>query len=144
KGVDEVLEDPDRVLLEAGPGSALGSLVCQSPKAGAARAVLSSLGRPGDGLSDSWHLADALGRLWLAGVEIDWRAYHDGEARSRVVLPTYPFERQRYWIEAVPDAAASGAGRAGPERKPDIADWFYLPSWKRSAPCEALPGAGEG
>jgi acyl transferase domain-containing protein len=44
---------------------------------------------------------------WLtAGVALDWEAYYGGERRRRVVLPTYPFERQRFWVEA-PAATAS-------------------------------------
>jgi acyl transferase domain-containing protein len=43
----------------------------------------------------------ALGELWLAGVAINWRVVHDGH-RLRVPLPTYPFERQRYLVEAEP------------------------------------------
>jgi acyl transferase domain-containing protein len=46
------------------------------------------------------------GRLWLAGAPIDWPGLHGGERRRRVPLPTYPFERQRYWV------ALSGPGRA--------------------------------
>ncbi len=49
-------------------------------------------------------LLSALGRLWLAGVALDWSALHHG-ARRRVPLPTYPFERQRHWID--PPASAS-------------------------------------
>jgi 3-oxoacyl-(acyl-carrier-protein) synthase/thioesterase domain-containing protein/acyl carrier protein len=44
-------------------------------------------------------LLDALGRLWQAGAPIDWAALSAGERRSRVPLPTYPFERERHWIE---------------------------------------------
>ena len=44
-------------------------------------------------------LLNALGRLWLTGVEIDWSEFYTGEQRYRVPLPTYPFERQRYWVE---------------------------------------------
>jgi acyl transferase domain-containing protein len=32
-------------------------------------------------------------------VAVDWRAFYDGERRRRISLPTYPFQRQRYWIE---------------------------------------------
>jgi acyl transferase domain-containing protein len=41
-----------------------------------------------------------LGRLWIAGAEIDWAALHAGERRLRVPLPTYPFERRRYWMQS--------------------------------------------
>ncbi len=48
-----------------------------------------------------------LGQLWLNGAAVNWRAFYAHEARRRVILPTYPFERQRYWIEPKP---MSGAG----------------------------------
>jgi amino acid adenylation domain-containing protein len=44
----------------------------------------------------------ALGRLWVAGAEIDWPALHAGERRLRTPLPTYPFERRRYWVPQGP------------------------------------------
>ena len=47
-------------------------------------------------------LLTTLGKLWLAGAEIDWAGVHAAAARRRVPLPTYPFERQRYWVEARP------------------------------------------
>lgn len=56
-------------------------------------------------------LLSALGRLWLAGIAPDWHALHRG-ARRRVPLPTYPFERQRHWIDPPATApAGSGEGR---------------------------------
>jgi len=42
----------------------------------------------------------SLARLWLHGGSPDWRAFHAGERRRRVPLPTYPFERRRYWLTA--------------------------------------------
>ena len=42
---------------------------------------------------------ESLARLWTAGVQIDWTTFHEGEQRRRVSLPTYPFERRRYWLE---------------------------------------------
>jgi thioesterase domain-containing protein/acyl carrier protein len=52
--------------------------------------------------SDRAFLANTLGRLWLSGVKINWTNVYPGEARRRIPLPTYPFERQRYWIDAAP------------------------------------------
>ena len=59
----------------------------------------------------------ALGRLWLAGVPVDWDAYHGGERRRRVPLPGYPFQRERYWLaDAGPANRAPCAG--GPVARP--------------------------
>ena len=43
---------------------------------------------------------DALGRHWLAGGQPDWTGIQPGERRRRLPLPTYPFERRRYWLDA--------------------------------------------
>jgi amino acid adenylation domain-containing protein len=48
----------------------------------------------------------ALGRRWRTGAPVDWHALHGGERRLRVPLPTYPFQRQRYWIGAGAPAPA--------------------------------------
>jgi phthiocerol/phenolphthiocerol synthesis type-I polyketide synthase E len=42
----------------------------------------------------------ALARLWLSGGRPEWRRFHAGESRRREPLPTYPFERRRYWLDA--------------------------------------------
>src|SRR5262249_47990049 len=39
-----------------------------------------------------------LARLWVAGLEIDWRPLYDAEQPARLSLPTYPFARERYWL----------------------------------------------
>ncbi|WP_433697157.1 SDR family NAD(P)-dependent oxidoreductase [Nocardiopsis sp. CA-288880] len=76
-------------------------------------------------------LLHRLGDLWMSGVDWDWSVFSDGE-RRRVALPTYPFRRQRYWIE--PGAPASPGEGNGPgtdaSRKADPADWFYQPVWR--------------
>jgi acyl transferase domain-containing protein len=84
-------------------------------------------------------LLESVGRLWLAGVEIDWRAFQDGERRRRIPLPTYPFERERYWLEGGERRSGSSqpAPARSPGRKADIADWFEVPSWKRQAMPQA-------
>jgi amino acid adenylation domain-containing protein len=88
---------PGAVLLEVGPGKALGRLV-RGQAAG--RTILASMPHPGSGQeSGAEVLSHAVGRLWLAGVEIDWQAYQGEEKRHRVSLPTYPFQRRRHWVE---------------------------------------------
>ncbi|SDX41012.1 SDR family NAD(P)-dependent oxidoreductase [Lysobacter enzymogenes] len=57
---------------------------------------------------------DKLARLWIAGVEIDWARLHAPGAGRRVSLPTYPFQRERYWVRtaSLPAAAIDASGHA--------------------------------
>ena len=68
----------------------------------------------------------AAGRLWLAGVALDWSKFHAGDVRRRVPLPTYPFNRQRFWLEP---QAASFAPAAVPEGRRPANEWLYVPAW---------------
>ncbi|HVF55294.1 MAG TPA: SDR family oxidoreductase [Pyrinomonadaceae bacterium] len=131
-GIAELLKEPGRILLEVGPGQTLGSLARQQQNGTGGRLVVSSLPHPHEQKSDAASLLEALGRLWAAGKEIDWTAFYARERRRRVALPTYPFERQRFWIDARPRGGDEGRQADALSRKPDAADWFYVPSWKRS------------
>ncbi|HEV7516184.1 MAG TPA: condensation domain-containing protein, partial [Thermoanaerobaculia bacterium] len=97
--------EPDRFLLEVGPGQTLSTFVRQQPAGGGVTAV-PCLGERG-GPADQATLMRAVGRLWLSGVEVDGARFYRHERRRRVALPTYPFERQRYWIDASPQTALS-------------------------------------
>ena len=100
-GAAALLEDRSRVLLEVGPGRTLASLV---RAAAPDRPVVQSL-RHAHHAQDAGRseplLAEALGRLWLAGASVDWAGFHAHGRRRRVALPTYPFERQPYWLDPV-------------------------------------------
>ena len=128
-GLSEILKERPRVLLEVGPGQALRGLARQHPECGPEQVVVASARHSRESRPDEQVLLEALGRLWLAGMDVDWTAVHADERRRRVPLPTYPFERKRYWVEASKVTAAPGSGS---DKKPDIADWFYLPTWFRS------------
>lgn len=81
-------------------------------------------------------IAATLARLWLAGAAIDWPALHRGEGQ-RVTLPTYPFQRSRYWVD--PRPAPAPADDQDPEQRvDDPTRWTYLPDWSR----RPLPAAG--
>jgi acyl transferase domain-containing protein/acyl carrier protein len=129
-GISQLLETPHRILLEVGAGRTLCTLVQQHSTQARDQVVLPSLRHPKDQTSDVGFLFNILGRLWLAGVAIDWSGFYAKEQRHRVPLPTYPFERQRYWIEKQAPAKLNE-----PEnklsKKTNITDWFYAPSWKQ-------------
>ena len=97
-GLTEILNDPQRVLLEVGPGQTLANLARQHPAKASAQVVLASLG--GAKESESAAILTTLARLWLAGVAIDWNGFCAHEERRRIPLPSYPFEKQRHFIDA--------------------------------------------
>jgi amino acid adenylation domain-containing protein len=114
--VAELWQEPDRVLLEAGPGQTLSSWALQHPAAPAGALAIPSLRHSQDRQDDRAFLLGSLARLWLAGLRIDWTliAAAGGERRRRVPLPTYPFERQRYWIEAARTVSAAASAPPAP------------------------------
>ena len=131
----ELGRDPALVLLEVGPGRNLSTLARQHPAWPAQRLVLPTLRHPRETSTDAAFLLNALGQLWLGGVPVDWPGFYAGQRRRRIPLPTYPFERQRYWIEPTRPAAASNQAPAETlHKRPNLADWFYVPAWKQSLP----------
>ncbi|OYQ64848.1 hypothetical protein B9G53_09710 [Pseudanabaena sp. SR411] len=134
EGLQQILKEPQNLLLEVGAGKTLSTLARQQV-ARSPLNILSSLPHPQDTQSDLAFLFTTLGQLWLAGVPIDWTSFYIDEDRHRIPLPTYPFERQSYWIEPKQTAIALAnlnQSTAEEIRKPDISDWFYIPAWKQS------------
>ncbi|HSD41781.1 MAG TPA: SDR family NAD(P)-dependent oxidoreductase [Burkholderiales bacterium] len=85
------------VFLEVGPGSTLLGVASQV-LAPAGRVFVPSLSRQ----KPDWQaLLEALHTLYLEGLPIDWEAVHRGSERRRCPLPTYPFQRKRFWVEDV-------------------------------------------
>jgi amino acid adenylation domain-containing protein len=101
-GVRTLWQTPGRVLLEVGPRTTLAGLARQQITDRAAQRAISSLAETADGDADYAAVLHATGQLWLAGIAPAWLALHGGQRRRRIALPTYPFERQRFWIERPP------------------------------------------
>jgi len=142
-GLGELLQEPGRVLLEVGPGRTLTTFANRHPSWAPRHVALASLRHPRDAQPDAAVLLTSLGRLWMAGVEIDYDGFRSGERRRRIPLPTYPFERQRYWIEKT--SAWEEAKRR--RQRPEIAHWFQIPTWKQTMPplvARARNGASDG
>ena len=109
RGVQELLGNTKAVLLEVGPGNVLSTLARQhvtktnddaTKDLQAPVAIVSSLGDTSSGENSFVDLLNAAGTLWSVGLQPEWEALHTGDRRQRVSLPTYPFERKRFWIEA--------------------------------------------
>ena len=105
-GIATLHEQGAGVFLEIGPQPTLLGLVGQM---GSGQVLLASL----RGSQPDWQqMLMSLGELYVSGVEIDWegvaRNGEEAHGRRKVVLPTYPFQRQRYWIEVAGRTRGSG------------------------------------
>ncbi len=123
----ELFKDDARVLLEVGPSNVLSTSARVHPTKQATHAIVSTIRHPKEKHADAAFILTALGRLWLAGVDVDFNAFWAAENRRRVPLPTYPFERQRFWVDPLHPVLA---GRKKASKDP--ADWFWVPAWTRS------------
>ncbi|MEH2283670.1 MAG: SDR family oxidoreductase [Nostoc sp.] len=156
EGIAELLKDNQRILLEVGCGETLSTEELT---------VLTSIPHPHEQHSDVAFLLNTLGQLWMLGIKIDWSSFYTNERRHRLPLPTYPFERQRYWLESTAseesldrntlnhpvenqrysielDSSSTSeiTSQQSLDKKPNIVDWFYIPVWKQSMPLEFFQG----
>ncbi|ASS70206.1 type I polyketide synthase [Bacillus atrophaeus] len=95
-------EELNPIFIEVGPGNALRSFVSKLYQAeDQSQIAIQLLRHPKESATDYRYLLSRLGDVWLHGVPIDWKAFYDQEQCRLIPLPTYPFERERYWIDRV-------------------------------------------
>ncbi len=128
-----LLADDDLVLLELGPGQSLSAMArghadCAQDRW---RRIVPSLPAAADQRPAGVVLAEAVGRLWLSGATIDWRAYQQGRPVGKVGLPGYPFQRSSYWI----DPPAAGATGKQPAPAPSSRVELLGPRWRPAPPA---------
>ncbi|MEM7125057.1 MAG: SDR family NAD(P)-dependent oxidoreductase [Chloroflexota bacterium] len=103
------------ILLEIGPKPTLLGMLGQAEsgqtastaddqvEAATLQSAICNLPSLRENRSDWQQILTSLGELYVQGVEIDWQKFDNGVHHNKIVLPTYPFQRQRYWID-VPKA----------------------------------------
>ncbi len=139
-GLDALTEDERFLFLETGPGKVLANLAKRHEAM--KTAAIASMPSPKE--SASRGALAALGQLWSAGLAIDWDLFYNEERRLRLPLPGYPFETQRFWLEAAPASAAAPDAGELLSRRNDPADWTYLPSWRQAPVAPVLPEPEQG
>jgi acyl transferase domain-containing protein len=142
-GLEFLLQEPDRVLLEIGPGSTLGILAKQHPDPTAKRVIVSSLRGPEGTQTETNSMLTAMGKLWLAGCAVGWNALYKNERRKRIPLPTYPFEREHFWIDPV-TAPVEVVSRSKPRieiqsKGSEVDSSLYVPTWRQTEPLLSTP-----
>jgi acyl transferase domain-containing protein/acyl carrier protein len=142
-GLQAVLEQfPTDILLEIGPGRTLTSLARMTQVSTGEPPVCVPTLPPVEASSPAdQFMLNSLGQLWMANCDIDWDGFYANEQRLRVPLPTYPFERSKFWIEPRLNQSADHVSLENAARRGQPKDWFYVPDWKNTAPLnpEATP-----
>ncbi len=132
---------PKRVLIEVGPGNSLTTFARR--QGGPSANAFASLPHPRESVSALRSTLETAARLWTLGVDIDWSKRYAPGSVARVSLPTYPFERQRFWIEpdgiAQSPQAAPAPGSAQTTADADERAFLYRRVWKPAPLPTTLP-----
>ena len=135
QGFQLLHEQVDRLFLEVGPGRVLCTLARQHRNGSAEPNTIASLPATTDPGSDLLSMHTAAGVLWEHGAALNWAELHAPGVR-RCSLPTYPFERQRYWIEPTAPSA-----RLEPSSDQDVNPVEVPPRESQSPMTTSVPAA---
>lgn len=136
RGMKELLKEPGAIFVEIGPGRDISTLAQRHIEAveGGYHHSLNLVRHPNQDMDDSYLLLNKVGQLWLWGASIDWDKFHGDATPHRISMPTYPWEGGRYWIdEKMLQKINVDGGGNNEAPSGDIADWFYVQNWKRTA-----------
>ena len=139
-GVGVLMEEEGRVFVEVGPGRVLATLAGLHEAKRPAHAMITTMRHPSEEADDVAVALATVGRLWLAGVDVDWSALAPEERRQRIPLPTYPFEHQPHFV--APGEVT--APRPTLARRADPGSWLWRPSWERRTVSTESPTEVEG
>jgi acyl transferase domain-containing protein/thioesterase domain-containing protein/acyl carrier protein len=135
-GLKVLRSKPGNFLLELGPGETLSTLSRQYGGKEVQDKVFPSLPRSNEKNSDLTAMLTALGNLWVHGAAIDWTAFHAFEKLHRIPLPTYSFQRKKFWMgpKIGTNWLTDSLGQ--------VDEWFYRSIWKSGPLSPATPSAG--
>ncbi|MDC0707023.1 amino acid adenylation domain-containing protein [Stigmatella sp. ncwal1] len=112
EGLKGLYERGNRVFVEVGPKPTLVNVGKRSLPKGEAEWV----GSLKQGSNEWQQMLGSVAKLYVKGVGVDWAGFDQDYPRAKVALPTYPFQRERYWIERSRRSAASAGASTGTRR----------------------------
>ncbi|MFI0351075.1 beta-ketoacyl synthase N-terminal-like domain-containing protein [Actinomadura sp. 9N407] len=136
-----LLADDGHRLAQVGPGHAPSDLVAgTSTDSDAHRSqrapAVPMLRASWDERDDLRVLLEGVGRLWSYGCSVDWDRFWAHERRGRVHAPTYPYERETFWV---PRVGGESDDRDSPDEGP-----LYVPTWTETSPPPRVTAGEEG
>ncbi|MGP4022515.1 SDR family NAD(P)-dependent oxidoreductase [Actinomadura sp. 3N407] len=141
-----LLADGGYCFAEVGPGQTLSNLVTETARATEPASTEPALTEPAparakpvpavpllrtarDERDDLRVLLEGVGRLWSYGCPVDWDRFWAHEERGRAHAPSYPYERETFWVKPAGDRTTANVPRDdGP---------LYVPTWTETGPPQA-------
>jgi amino acid adenylation domain-containing protein len=99
KAIEIILTFQSPIFIEVGPGTVMTTLIRQIAGINAPLKALASLSNKSN---DYTNILATLGQLWACGLKPNWENYYADQQRSLLSLPTYQFDRKRYWLDSKP------------------------------------------
>lgn len=132
QGLQRIEQHENTLFIEMGPGHELSTIAAHTLTNMDRGAFIRSLPDDSQTVSDHQHFMQVLGSCWLRGQPIDWDRFYDEQDRYRVPIPTYPFERKRYWVDPPqveasnpPSRTTVASNKSHPGDSP-----IYFPTWR--------------
>ena len=134
-GLKKIIER-NSILIEIGPCKSICNLIQQHDEYNDDTVLVNLLKHPNDVIDDEVLFLKQLGVLWQNNVKIDWASFYNSQIPPKTPLPTYPFERERFWI----DREINTSGMLVENTQAQNDNWLYAPTWKKKL-AEVIPDA---
>jgi acyl transferase domain-containing protein len=134
-GMEELLGQGVGIFVEIGPSPVLTGMG-KRLLPGSEREWLPTLR---EGKPDWRILLHSLGTLYTRGLPVDWEAFYQDQSHRRIPLPTYPFERKRFWFESAPRPKPSLEGKRDFKEQ-----WLHQLVWENAGVPQAVPDSANG
>ena len=131
EGMATLAANPGHIYIEVGPGRVLSSLTKMQGSI-PANQVINSLPHPDEAGDDHLYFTAAVGRAFATGLDVNVDRMWQGRSAKRVTLPSYPFQHRRYFIDRSTEGNASRTDEVVLAKEPDLADWGYRTTWKKT------------
>ncbi len=146
-GVEAAVSAGVGVFVECGPDGTACAMAAQCVPDDTSMRFVPALRGEGD---EAEAFVGAVGALHTAGHEPDWEAFYAGTGARPVLLPTYAFQREHYWLDVTPTEAAGSSQGVPPvdealwdavraEEVETVADMLELPADRRTDLAALLP-----
>lgn len=130
ESLQELLQVEGQMLLEVGPGRSLSTFARQTFAPSAPFVTLPLLPDKRTPANDTLFM-QKLQQLWLHGIPVNWAPLYNGQRRSKIALPTYPFERQRHWIDPAPRVSPASMTTMQEGARHQEQTGFFSVLWKQ-------------